>query len=116
MKGGSIEDVVSALLDASLQEWLSLLGTILAIGLVLRLIFRIRGWCRDDMGPTEAKQQMLPQLAELHRLGHLTDEEYRSIKGQMVVQTNSTSAVGSSQESVEKSDADSDQRSSRLDH
>ena len=108
MSGREFQDVLWNPLDASPQEWLSLLGTILAIALVLRLIFRIRGWCRGDMDPTETKQQMLPQLAELHRLGHLTDEEYRSIKGQMVVQTKSASVSNPSEDSPGAPGADID--------
>ncbi len=55
-----------------------------AITVLIWLIFRIRMLFREDKDPTAFRNEMLLQFRDLHRQGDLSEEEYRSIKGQLL--------------------------------
>ena len=57
-----------------------LVVTVGVISLIVALISR----ATDDTDPAETDRQMLTAMNELHRQGDLTQEEFRSIKGQLV--------------------------------
>lgn len=62
---------------------LSLIGLVVAFFLLAAVIHWIRSWFRDGADPTDAKGEILSRMDELRREGDLTDEEFRSIKGQI---------------------------------
>lgn len=53
---------------------------IVLIWLVVRLIARVN----EDTDPAAADREMLMAITELHREGDLSQDEFRSIKGQLV--------------------------------
>lgn len=69
------------ILNASLVEWILLL---LALSVLFWVIIRIKSWFREHEDVDEANREMLLQFRDLRRQGELTDEEYRSIKGQLM--------------------------------
>jgi hypothetical protein len=75
------DSLILKLLQASWLEWL---GLIVAVGVAVWLIFRIRAWFRDGEDPAADDHGMLMQITELRRQGGLSDEEFRSIKGRLV--------------------------------
>jgi len=66
--------------DSWLVFTVVLVGLIVFIWLIARLITRVT----DDTDPAETDRQMLTSIAELHRKGDLSQEEFRSIKSQLV--------------------------------
>jgi hypothetical protein len=61
-------------------SWVAWLGLFALLAVAAWLILRIRARFRDREDPEEEGHQMLMHMAELHRQGGLSDEEYRSIK------------------------------------
>ncbi len=59
---------------------------VVLIWAVLRLVARVN----EDVDPAEADREMLLALNDLRRQGDLTDDEFRSIKGQIVGRLNVT--------------------------
>jgi len=53
---------------------------VLFVWMIVRLVSRET----DDIDPAEVDRQMLTAINELHRQGDLSQEEFRSIKGQLV--------------------------------
>jgi hypothetical protein len=47
---------------------------------IVRFVSRVH----EDVDPAESDQEMLKAISELRRQGDLTEEEYRSIKGQIL--------------------------------
>jgi len=66
------------------ESWLGftvvLIVLIVVIGLITRLITR----ATEDSDPAETDRQMLTAINDLHLKGDLSQEEFRSIKGQLV--------------------------------
>lgn len=61
------------------------IGIVFACVVVLIIaVLRITKWIRDGDDPAETERLMLTQIADLHRQGELSGEEFRSIKGQLV--------------------------------
>ncbi len=52
--------------------------------LLIWLVVRIGAWLREDTGPAASDYEMLTAIGEMHRRGDLSDEEFRSIKSQLV--------------------------------
>lgn len=59
---------------------IGVLCLVVLIWLVVRLVAR----ANEDADPAEVDREMLMTMVELHREGDLTQDEYRSIKGQLV--------------------------------
>lgn len=49
------------------------------------LVARLTATATDDMDPAEIDRQMLTAVSQLRSRGEITQEEFRSIKGQLVV-------------------------------
>ncbi len=75
-------------LDAAVSYGLTavLLLTVIIIAL------KARSWYREDSGPAADPQDLLLHFRDLHRRGHLSETEFRSIKGQLVDQAGGSSA------------------------
>jgi len=80
--------------------------------LLLTLIFvalKVRSWYREDSGPAAAPEDLLLHFRDLHRRGHLSEAEFRSIKGQLVDQPGRSSAespeTSPSHEATDQQDA-----------
>ncbi len=56
---------------------------VLSVSILFWLIIRVRSWFREDDDVDEMNHEMLLQFRDLRRQGELSDEEYRSIKGQL---------------------------------
>lgn len=67
-----------------LTAWGAALIAVLFVG--VWGVIRIRSWFRDREDSDAGAHEMLIQLRDLHREGGLTDDEFRSIKGQLVEQ------------------------------
>lgn len=77
---GKAGDLAGRLFNATLYDWIGLLVfAALAIWFIFWIRSRFLG--RDD--PAAVEHQMLSGLTDLRREGGLTEEEYRSIKGQL---------------------------------
>ncbi|MBI1310867.1 hypothetical protein GC176_06125 [bacterium] len=75
-------------LDAAISYGLTAL---LLLGVVW-VSLKMRSWYREDSGPAADPQDLLLHFRDLHRRGHLSEAEFRSIKGQLVDQPVRTSA------------------------
>ena len=73
------------LLDRSVDQYVwGFFGLILAILVMVWLIMQIRAWLTEDDDPAASDHQLLASIRDLNREGDLTDDEYRSIKSQLV--------------------------------
>ncbi|MCA9067721.1 MAG: hypothetical protein KDA84_02280 [Planctomycetaceae bacterium] len=81
-------------LNANFQQLLdyglALLGLIIVLGIGGWAISWIRSQLADDEGSTTEDHQLLSQIGDLRDQGDLSEEEYRSIKGRLVVHLNET--------------------------
>ena len=59
-------------------------GLIVILGASICLIVRLRAQYRSDEDPAALDHAILSQFGELRRQGHLSEEEFRSIKGRLV--------------------------------
>ncbi len=57
---------------------------IVAVCVLFGLVVWIRSWFRDREDTEAVTHRMLTQFGDLHREGDLTEEEYRSIKQQLI--------------------------------
>ncbi|WP_437205204.1 hypothetical protein [Planctomicrobium sp. SH664] len=79
--------MLAAQASAKLQEVLNQ-STLVWIGLGVAFIVmavvvhRIRAWCQGSNDLADTSDQIVEQMEELNRRGDLSDEEFRSIKGQ----------------------------------
>jgi hypothetical protein len=64
---------------------------VVAVWGILRLVSRVN----EDVDPAEADREMLQRLNELRREGDLTEDEFRSIKSQIVGRLNTSWSVAS---------------------
>ncbi len=71
-------------MDASVADWIGFGAAFVALIVLVWLFVRIRAWLQDDAGPEANTHQMLTQFGDLHRQGDLSEEEYRSIKSQLI--------------------------------
>lgn len=79
MQTGKPVDVLDLLQESALT-WI---GLIIALGVLVWLIFRIRAWFREGDDPTDDLNKLLAHAREMERQGELTAEEFRSIKGRV---------------------------------
>ncbi len=80
----SLERALWKFLDASWYEWLSVFASVVSVVLLIWLVIRIRTWFREDEDPAAPGHEMLVQFQDLYRQGDLSEEEFRSIKGQLI--------------------------------
>lgn len=71
------------ILDLPDVSWLEMLVAAAGLVVVIWGILRFVAYMNEDVDPAEADQEMLKALNELRRQGDLTDDEFRSIKGQI---------------------------------
>lgn len=78
----SLADAVSIqkLLNSTTFYWV---GLAVALVIMAVVIHALRNWYRDRDDPADADDKMVRELEELKRRGDLSDEEFRSIKGQV---------------------------------
>ncbi|MEZ6055959.1 MAG: hypothetical protein R3C01_04575 [Planctomycetaceae bacterium] len=70
-----------------LDYGLWMIGTVVAVGVLVWTIITIRAWFGDDAGRMEYEQDLLTHLREVHGQGDLSDEEFRSIKSRIFAQS-----------------------------
>jgi len=73
----------AGLLDVLQASALTWFGLVIALGVLVWLIFRIRAWFREGDDPTDDLNELLAHAREMERQGELTEEEFRSIKGRV---------------------------------
>jgi hypothetical protein len=95
-------------LDAAVSYGL----TALLLLTVIFISLKMRSWYREDSGPAADPQDLLLHFRDLHRRGHLSEMEFRSIKGQLVDQPDRAPAESAettpSQEASDGQDAASE--------
>ena len=69
-------------------SWLELLGAAACLVVVIWAILRFVSRVNEDVDPAEADKQMLQALIDLRREGQVSEDEFRSIKGQIVGRLN----------------------------
>lgn len=89
------------------DSWWFLGVVLVVLVFFIWLIARLTTTVTDDIDPAEIDRQMLTAVNELHSQGDLTAEEYRSIKGRLVVRlsdkpTGADSEDSSQQEQLEQ--------------
>ena len=55
-----------------------LIGLAFAVVILAVAVHQIRRWYREDTGPADSSDEILERMADLHRQGQLSDEEFRS--------------------------------------
>jgi uncharacterized membrane protein len=66
------------------DSWLVFTVVLIVMIIVITLITRLVTRATEDSDPAETDRQMLTAINDLHRKGDLSQEEFRSIKGQLV--------------------------------
>ena len=74
------EDLAKRLVETSTPLWIGIIVAILVLAFV---VHRVRAWYRDRDDTADHSDEILQQMRELHREGDLSEEEFRSIKGQL---------------------------------
>jgi hypothetical protein len=81
--------------------WQHILDAAISYGLTAVLLLAVvfialkaRSWYREDSDPAAAPEDLLLHFRDLHRRGHLSEAEFRSIKGLLVEQPAGSSAHG----------------------
>jgi len=77
---------IQNLLNSTSIYWLGLGVALIAMALVIHYL---RAWYRDRDDRADTNDKLVDQMEELRRQGDLSDEEYRSIKGQVSARKNS---------------------------
>ena len=65
-------------------SWLQLVAAALCLVVVIWVIVRFVSRVNEDVDPAEADREMLQSLDDLWRQGDLTEDEFRSIKSQIM--------------------------------
>ena len=71
-------------------SWVPLLIAVACLVVVVWAIVRLVSRVNEDVDPAEADREMLQALNDLRREGDLTEDEFRSIKGQITGRLHST--------------------------
>ena len=83
-KFSEMSEILKFIPELPIDSWwtyaVALIGLVIAITLAIRFVSSTT----DDIDPVEIDRQMLSSVQELTRTGEITDDEYRSIKGQLV--------------------------------
>ncbi len=79
---GVSDRIWQQVLDAAVSYGL----TALLLLTVIVMALKARSWYREDSDPAAAPEDLLLHFRDLHRRGHLSETEFRSIKGQLVHQ------------------------------
>ncbi|TWT57535.1 hypothetical protein KOR42_08960 [Thalassoglobus neptunius] len=83
-KSEQVELTSQEKLESLLQSSrIGMIGLVVAILILAGLIHWLRSWYRDRDDPAGGPNEILNQMRELHLEGDLSEEEFRSIKGQM---------------------------------
>jgi hypothetical protein len=64
--------------------WLGFLTTAACLVILIWATVRLVAKVNEDVDPAESDREMLQAINELHREGDLTEDEFRSIKSQLV--------------------------------
>lgn len=70
------------------DSWLIFAVVLIALIVFIWLIARLVTRATEDSDPAEIDRQMLTAINDLHRKGDLSQEEFRSIKGQLIERLN----------------------------
>lgn len=81
---------LNGLFQEFLDSSLTWLGLLIVLGIGIWAITWIRSRLADDEGSPTEDHQLLTQIGDLRDQGDLTEEEYRSIKGRLVVRLEDT--------------------------
>jgi len=76
---------IQNLLNSTSIYWLGLGVALIAMAVVIHYL---RAWYRDRDDRADTDDKLVGQIEELRRRGDLSDEEYRSIKGQVSARKN----------------------------
>jgi hypothetical protein len=105
---GVSDKIWQHVLDAAVSYGL----TALLLLTVIFISLKMRSWYREDSGPAADRDELLLHFRDLHRRGHLSEMEVRSIKGQLVDQPDRAPAESAettpSQEASDGQDAASE--------
>ncbi len=74
-------------------SWLQFLAAAACLVVLIWAIVRLLAKVNDDVDPAEADREMLQAINDLRREGDLTEDEFRSIKGQLVTRLGSSFQV-----------------------
>ena len=66
------------------DSWWTFAVVLIALIVFILLIARLVTRATEDSDPAETDRQMLTAVNDLHRKGDLSQEEFRSIQGQLV--------------------------------
>jgi hypothetical protein len=77
----SAPDRVSAIIRASAFSYCL---TALCLIVLIWAALKFRSWYQGDSDPAADRAELLLQFKDLERRGELTDQEFRSIQGQLV--------------------------------
>lgn len=69
------------------------------------LILRVRIWYRGDTDAMTGDELLLVSVKELRRLGDVSEEEYRSIKGRLAARMHGTSQAESPNSNTSEKDS-----------
>ncbi len=95
-------------LDGDFTEWLPILAGVGGAIVLIWMVIRVRAWYRDGEDTEAADEQMLFQLDDLHREGDLSQDEYRSIKSQIIKRMEGAAEAAQDDESGDSNDSDDD--------
>ncbi len=76
------------MLDLQDIGWVELLGAAAFLVVLIWAILRFVSRVNEDVDPAEADREMLQALMDLRREGQVSEDEFRSIKGQIVGRLN----------------------------
>ncbi len=76
----SAKPIFERIWSVTLYDWI---GLLVLTAVAVWFVYRLRSRYLGDADPAACDHQLLSQLTELRGEGQLTEEEYRSIKGQI---------------------------------
>lgn len=80
--------------ELPIDSWWFFGAVLTTLVVAIALVIRFVSSTTDDIDPVEIDRQMLSSVRELTRTGEITDDEYRSIKGQLVERLKLTDEEG----------------------
>jgi len=89
------------------DSWVTFTAVLVVLIVFRWVVARLVTQVTEDSDPAETDRQMLTAINDLHRKGDLSQEEFRSIKGQLVdrLQEDPTSSATGSSDSGDHADS-----------
>lgn len=69
--------------NSNLGWWIA---AVVACFIASLLILKVRNWYHGGAGHADSETEILTRMREMHREGQISDDEYRSIKGQFTLE------------------------------